>query len=196
MVEAFKKMIENWKDFEGRTNRPDYWWATLAVAIIEAIVSIIIGIIFGVAFGKDSVILGIIGAIITIAVSIIAIFIAIAGLSMSVRRIRDAGFPWWFIFVNFVPSIGNIAFIVFLCFPTSDQPIVNFAGSEAPKPAQPAEAPKPAPAPVAPVVDVEPEEAPVVEEAAPVADGWTCPSCGTEGNTGKFCGSCGSAKPE
>ena len=190
MVEAFKKMIENWKDFEGKTNRPDYWWATLAVAIIEAIVSIIIGIIFGVAFGKDSVILGIIGAIITIAVSIIAIFVAIAGLSMSVRRIRDAGFPWWFIFVNFVPSIGNIAFIVFLCFPSSDQPIVNFAGSEAPKPAQPT------PAPVAPVVDVEPEEAPVVEEAAPVADGWVCPSCGTEGNTGKFCGSCGAAKPE
>ena len=188
MIDAFKKMIENWKDFEGKTNRPDYWWATLAVCIVETIVTILLTVIFAVAFGKDSVILGIIGIILTIAVGVLGIFIAIAGISMSIRRLRDAGFPWWFFLANFIPSIGNIAVIVMLCFPSSEQPIVNFAGSEAPKPA---------PAPVAPVVDVKPEEAPVVEEApAPVADGWTCASCGNEGNTGKFCGSCGAAKPE
>ena len=27
------------------------------------------------------------------------------------------------------------------------------------------------------------------------AAGWTCPSCGQAGNTGKFCGNCGTAKP-
>lgn len=26
--------------------------------------------------------------------------------------------------------------------------------------------------------------------------GWTCPSCGTKGNTGKFCNECGAKKPE
>ena len=26
--------------------------------------------------------------------------------------------------------------------------------------------------------------------------GWTCPSCGTEGNTGKFCNECGAKKPD
>ena len=35
------------------------------------------------------------------------------------------------------------------------------------------------------------------EEAQPAAQtGWTCPSCGTEGNTGKFCNNCGAKKPE
>jgi len=28
------------------------------------------------------------------------------------------------------------------------------------------------------------------------ASGWTCPSCGAEGNTGKFCSNCGKPKPE
>ena len=28
------------------------------------------------------------------------------------------------------------------------------------------------------------------------ADGWTCPDCGTTGNTGNFCASCGAKKPE
>ena len=27
------------------------------------------------------------------------------------------------------------------------------------------------------------------------AEGWTCPECGHEGNTGKFCGDCGAKKP-
>ena len=43
-----------------------------------------------------------------------------------------------------------------------------------------AQNPAPAPAPAAPA-------------AAPA--GWTCPSCGHTGNSGKFCGECGAAKP-
>ncbi len=189
MISAFKKMIENWKDFNGKTSRPDYWWATLAVAIIEMIVGGIVGIIFAFALGKESAALAIIGMIIAIAISVLGVFVAIAGISITVRRLRDAGFPWWFIFANFIPSIGNIAVIVMLCFPSSDKPIIDFGGGTPVTPT--AEAPKPAPAPVAPIVDVEPEEAPVVAEA-----GWTCPSCGATGNSGKFCGSCGTAKPE
>ena len=31
--------------------------------------------------------------------------------------------------------------------------------------------------------------------AAAAAEGWKCPACGKEGNTGKFCSECGAAKP-
>ena len=40
----------------------------------------------------------------------------------------------------------------------------------------------------------EPEEQAEAQEA-PAAEGWTCPSCGHEGNTGKFCEECGAKKP-
>ena len=33
------------------------------------------------------------------------------------------------------------------------------------------------------------------EEEAQPASGWTCPACGHEGNTGKFCNECGAKKP-
>ena len=33
-------------------------------------------------------------------------------------------------------------------------------------------------------------------KAAPVLDPWTCPKCGTEGNTGSFCPECGSPRPQ
>ena len=42
-------------------------------------------------------------------------------------------------------------------------------------------------APVAPA-------APAAPAAAPAA-GWTCPKCGTQGNTGKFCVNCGEKQP-
>jgi membrane protease subunit (stomatin/prohibitin family) len=32
------------------------------------------------------------------------------------------------------------------------------------------------------------------QQAAPAADGWTCPNCGSQ-NAGKFCMECGTPKP-
>lgn len=34
-----------------------------------------------------------------------------------------------------------------------------------------------------------------MQPAGAASAGWTCPSCGHKGNTGKFCSNCGSAKP-
>ena len=53
VIEAFKKMIDNWKDFEGRTSRPDYWWATLATFLLYFVLTIIIVIPFAVAAAMD-----------------------------------------------------------------------------------------------------------------------------------------------
>ena len=32
--------------------------------------------------------------------------------------------------------------------------------------------------------------------AADAANAWTCPECGTMGNTGRFCNNCGADKPD
>ena len=37
---------------------------------------------------------------------------------------------------------------------------------------------------------------PTQPTAAPAPEGWTCPTCGKTGNTGKFCAECGEKKPE
>lgn len=43
----------------------------------------------------------------------------------------------------------------------------------------------------APVLDVPSADAP----AAPTSEAWTCPSCGSENNGGKFCSNCGTPRP-
>ena len=50
---------------------------------------------------------------------------------------------------------------------------------------------QPTPPPAGPAGGVAP-----AAPAAPAADAWTCPACGTQGITGKFCPECGGKKPE
>lgn len=49
---------------------------------------------------------------------------------------------------------------------------------------------------VAPEMPVGPDEPAGPDTSAPADAAWTCPSCGAEGNTGKFCPECGTPKPE
>ena len=62
-----------------------------------------------------------------------------------------------------------------------------------PEPEPVKEEPAPAPAPV--VEEKKPEHEPKKEEPKAEKAKWFCPNCGAE-NTGKFCGHCGTKKPE
>ena len=42
----------------------------------------------------------------------------IPSLSLSIRGVRDMGKGWELIFINFVPIVGVIWFIILLCMPT------------------------------------------------------------------------------
>lgn len=60
-----------------------------------------------------------------------AIFLALAlyllatflpTLAINIRRLQDGGFPWGFIFFNFIPYIGPLALLVFYCLPSEKRP--------------------------------------------------------------------------
>ena len=49
------------------------------------------------------------------------------GIAVTVRRLRDAGYNWPYIFVAFIPFVGGIILIVLLCKPTKvEYPFNNF----------------------------------------------------------------------
>ncbi len=49
------------------------------------------------------------------------------GIAVTVRRLRDAGYNWAFIFIPLIPLVGGIIFIVLLCQPTKvEVPFNNF----------------------------------------------------------------------
>ena len=102
MVDAYKRLWTRAFDFQGRSTRGDYWWATLASTII---VLLLISLM----------------AYTEIFVSIYTLYVfagLIPNLSLSIRRVRDTGKGWQWILINLIPLIGGIWFIVILCQPS------------------------------------------------------------------------------
>ncbi len=187
MIKAFKDMISNWTDFKGRTEMRDFWLATAATVILEVVLAIIMSILAVVGIYKEMGVMVALVAIFALAFSILMIFVAIAEIAMTVRRIRDAGFPWWLVFVALIPSIGTIALIVLCCVPSSDTSrwdefFDNRKSSSDTVYGEPKKTENTADD--SPVIDLEP---------TPENTTWICSNCGCE-SSGNFCAACGAKK--
>ena len=51
-------------------------------------------------------------------------------LAVKVRRLRDAGLHWAFIFLHFVPMVGRFALLVLLAMPSKEVEIVTINRSK------------------------------------------------------------------
>lgn len=96
MVEAYKKFLSNYANFNGRSSRSDYWYVILA--------NFIIGIV-----------LGLLGDFGTILSSIYSIAIFIPGIALVVRRLHDINKSGWSYLFVLIPLVGWIILLVFLC---------------------------------------------------------------------------------
>ena len=112
MINAYKKFFKNYAEFTGRSTRPDFWWVWLG----NFILSIPFWIIYFYVLYFSTVMVSVSDSaseaafmVLGLVVIIYAIFylaILVPTLALSVRRLRDAGFHWAFIFLRFVPMGG------------------------------------------------------------------------------------------
>tara|TARA_B100001029_G_scaffold86780_1_gene71218 strand:+ start:415 stop:738 length:324 start_codon:yes stop_codon:yes gene_type:complete len=103
MIDAYKKLWTKAFDFRGCSNRSDYWWGVLANLLVSYLLAALGAFVSETFYG----------------IYYIYIFAAlIPGLSLSIRRVRDAGKSWQWIFINLIPLAGGIWFIVILCQPS------------------------------------------------------------------------------
>jgi len=96
LIEAFTSGWSRSFDYNGRTTRSDYWWFVLANLIV-------------------SVVLILISSKLQAIYSLASI---VPGLPLAVRRLRDAGKPWQWLFISLVPIIGGIWLLVLFCQPS------------------------------------------------------------------------------
>ena len=126
MIQAYKNFFKGFLDFTGRSTRSDFWWVWLMNSILFLPLYIFwFQMALKDAGGTDP-ILGV--AIISIYM-ILAIVLFIPSLAVKVRRLRDAGIHWAFIFLYFVP-MGGIALLVLLAMPTKEVETVTIDRSE------------------------------------------------------------------
>lgn len=94
--------LEMWKrycDFSGRTSVRGYWMAYLFNVLAAVILSVLALIAPA---------LGFLGTVYSLAG-------LVPGLALTVRRLRDGGNGWGWIFITLVPLVGAIILIVKLC---------------------------------------------------------------------------------
>ena len=115
MIEAYKKFWKGYVDFEGRSTRSDYWFAYLANMLtvvafmccsqyLEALQVRLIQA-FWLLFHLSS----------YLSFLPLVLLRVLPGIAVTVRRLRDAGYNWPYIFISLIPFVGPIIFIVLLC---------------------------------------------------------------------------------
>ena len=125
MIEAYKKFWKGYVDFTGRSTPSDYWFAFSAHVLI-----------FFAYYLLDAVFERMVSAtgsmdVFTISVILLLIFFAygiatvLPGLALTVRRLRDAGYNWPYIFIPLIPFVGIFILIFLLCQPTEVEVPLN-----------------------------------------------------------------------
>lgn len=126
LFRAYINFLKGYVDFVGRSTRPEYWWVWLMNHILFLPLYILIfnnEINQGPALNFTLVIL-----VVSI-YAILAILFLLPTLALKIRRLRDGGFHWAFIFLHFVP-MGGIALLVLLAMPTKEVEIVTIDRSK------------------------------------------------------------------
>ena len=90
-------------DFRGRTRRIDFWLVTLVTTLLTVVLWIP-----AIATSSDSSTAGIVPIL-------FALINWLPSLSMQIRRIRDTGRRWFWIFAVLIPFVGAFILLVINC---------------------------------------------------------------------------------
>ena len=122
MFSAYKKFWTRYADFSGRSSRSDYWWVVLCHFLITLPFSLIAVFGFLIPLFSEVYYAGLydyepdfsgamagagFAAFIMFLLAIYGFATIVPNLAITVRRLRDAGFHWAFIFLTVGPSIAS-----------------------------------------------------------------------------------------
>lgn len=108
MFHAYKLFWVNYGNFHGKTNRHDFWLAYFMTILINLLLVVIV--IVGVLIHIPAI--SVIAAIIYVNLGFLII---VPNMSMMVRRLHDSGKTGMYMFVVFIPIVGILILLVFLC---------------------------------------------------------------------------------
>ncbi|HBO64719.1 TPA: DUF805 domain-containing protein [Candidatus Saccharibacteria bacterium] len=114
--QAITTVFKKYAEFSGRASRSEYWWWVLFVALVSIPFNIINQVTTSV--GTTEVAGLALGAGLVYILWSLAIFLP--SLAVLVRRLRDAGYAWGWVFIALVPFAGPIVLLVFVLMPSKD----------------------------------------------------------------------------
>ena len=125
MIEAYKKFWKGYVDFTGRSTPSDYWFAYSAHVLIFFAWYLLLAVFERMAAETGSSDLFTIGVILLLIFFAYGVAAILPGIAITVRRLRDAGCNWLYIFIPLIPFVGIFIFIFLLCQPTKVEVPLN-----------------------------------------------------------------------
>ena len=137
MINAYKNFFKGYAEFTGRSTRPDYWWVWLGNFILSIpfwviyIYTVYLSAVMDSVSDSASEAAFMIFGLVAIIYVVFYLAILVPTIALTVRRLRDAGFHWAFIFLRFAPMVGGIALLILLAMPTKETEVVNYSEPQA-----------------------------------------------------------------
>ena len=124
MIEAYKKFWKGYVDFKGRSTPSDLWSAYLAHLLIVFAGNWLEAVFESMA-DEISSDLFTISVILFLIIFVFCIAAVLPCIAIAVRRLRDAGYNWPYIFIPLIPFVGIFILIFLLCQPTKVEVPLN-----------------------------------------------------------------------
>ena len=107
IVENFVDVVKRYVDFNGRATRSEFWYFTLANAIL--------GFILGIILGISGLISPSLAYLLVLLIVLFFLALLLPSLSLTVRRLHDTNKSAWWLLLALVPIIGPLALLFFYC---------------------------------------------------------------------------------
>lgn len=114
--DAIQICLRKYATFNGRADRAEYWWWVLFNFIISAVFGTLLMIFKG----------SFIGSLFTFLNFAVSLALLVPNLAVSWRRMHDIGKGGGWYFINLIPIVGTIIWIVWCC--RKGEPVPNRFG--------------------------------------------------------------------
>lgn len=116
MVKAYVNALRRTFDFAGKSTREDFWWFQLGWWLLY------LGVLLIAALLSNEEVAFVIRWPLSV-LCLIAVLLVMGGyvslVSLTIRRLRDAGKSWHWFFILIVPFVGPFWLLVLLCRPSN-----------------------------------------------------------------------------
>ena len=99
IADAAQQFFNRYVDFQGRSNRGEFWWWVLA----NLIIGIVLSIIDTAVFGPNATILAGLWALATV----------VPNIALGIRRMHDIDRTGWWVLLGLIPVVGFLVLIYF-----------------------------------------------------------------------------------
>ena len=107
--EAIQTVFRKYAEFMGRAGRAEFWWWALFTVLVAGALNL-----FDVIRIGDNAYLG------SLLAGVWGVAVLLPSLAVAVRRLRDAGYSWGYLFFILVPVAGIFVLIAFWAQPTKE----------------------------------------------------------------------------